>query len=211
LIPHSLTDFVAPGNVALVMWDWQNGLAGKALDTEKIQANAQLVLASAERAKIPVIWSRHVLPPLDLIPKPFKAFLMKKQRVEREDQLVPTMHEGMDETAFLPGFQPAAHHIVLEKSAPSLFVDTPLDARLKTLGVTTLVLTGVATDIGIEFTARHAAALGYFSVVIEDATGSYTREAQESSLNFLRRWITPVVPAADVCRIWDAAAGGGAP
>ena len=206
MIPTTLEEFVEPGTVALIMWDWQNGLGGKALDTERIQAKAQLVLASAERAKIPVIWSRHVLPPLGLITPTFKAFLMKKQNVEREDQLAPTMHEGMEETEFVPGFVPAAHHIVLEKSTPSFFVDTPLAVRLKTMGIRTIVLTGVATDIGIEFTARHAAALGYFSVVVEDAVGAYTREAQENSLAFLRRAIAPVVPAADVCRIWDAAA-----
>jgi nicotinamidase-related amidase len=62
-------------------------------------------------------------------------------------------------------------------------------------------MTGVASDIGIEFTCRHAAALGYFSVVIEDATGSYTREAHECSLAFLRSWTVPVASTAAACHI----------
>ena len=99
---------------------------------------------------------------------------------------------------------PKPHHIVLEKSQPSLFIDTPLDLRLKTLGVDTLIMTGVATDIGIEFTCRHAAALGYFSVVIEDATGSYSRDAHERSIAFLRGWTTPVVSAQDACDLLTA-------
>jgi nicotinamidase-related amidase len=108
----------------------------------------------------------------------------------------------MDETEFVDGLKPAAHHIVLEKSQPSLFVDTPLEVRLRTLGVKTLVLAGVATDIGIEFNARHAAARGFYSVIAEDATGSYTQAAQDRSIAFLRNWITPVVSTDEICTFW---------
>ena len=65
-------------------------------------------------------------------------------------------------------------------------------------------MTGVATDVGIELTCRHAAALGYFSVVIEDATGSYTLEAHERSLAFLRGWTTPVISTATACTLLKA-------
>jgi nicotinamidase-related amidase len=91
---------------------------------------------------------------------------------------------------------------VLEKSQPSLFVDTPLALRLKTLGVDTLVIAGVATDIGIEFTCRHAAAQGVYTVVVEDASGAYTREAHDRSIAFLKGWTTPVVSAETVCKAW---------
>ena len=127
---------------------------------------------------------------------------MRKQRVDHPDKLKPFMQEGMEETEFLPGFTPAPHHVVLEKSMPSLFVDTPLDLRLKARGIATIVLAGVATDIGIEFTARHALASGYYSVVSEDATGAYSDEAHDRSISYLKTW-TPVVSAAEICRIWD--------
>jgi nicotinamidase-related amidase len=72
-----------------------------------------------------------------------------------------------------------------------------------TLGVRTLVLAGVATEIGIEFTARHAAALGYFSVIAEDACGSYTVEAHARSIAFLRGWTSPVAATEEICGIWN--------
>lgn len=147
-----------------------------------------------------MIWSRHILPPLHLTTGPFLLFLMKKQKVDHPDKLVPTMQAGMADTDFIDGLKPLPHHVVLEKSQPSLFVDTPLDLRLKTLGVDTLIIGGVATDIGIEFNCRHAAALGYFSVVVEDASGAYSDAAHERSLAFLRGWTTPVVDTATVCR-----------
>jgi nicotinamidase-related amidase len=59
---------------------------------------------------------------------------------------------------------------------------------------------GVATDIGIEFTCRHAA-LGYFTVVIKDASGAYSDAAHERSLALLRGWTTPVVDTATASRV----------
>jgi nicotinamidase-related amidase len=206
-VPLTLAEFLDPRRVALVMWDMQKGLAGRARDVGSLQANARRLLASAEGAGIPVIWSRHVLPPLEVTSGPFLLFLMKKQRVDHPDKLRRTMQEGMEETEFLDGLAPLPHHLVLQKSQPSLFIDTPLDLRLKTLGVDTLVIAGVATDIGVEFTCRHAAALGYFSVVVEDATDAYTREAHERSLAFLRSWTTPVVATEAICVAWTKAEG----
>jgi nicotinamidase-related amidase len=202
-VPVTLEEFVHPASTALVMWDMQKGLAGRAINVDAIRDTAQRLLTAARKAAVPVIWSRHVLPPLALTAEPFLLFLMKKQKVDHPDKLQPSMQEGMEETEFLPGLSPDANDIVLEKSQPSLFVDTPLNLRLRTLGVRTLVLTGVATEIGVEFTARHAAALGYHSVIIEDATGSYTLEAHERSLAFLRGWTSPVVKAASVIDVWE--------
>lgn len=199
-LPLQTKDFLDPRRAALVMWDMQNGLAGRAPRVGSIRDNALKLLDAAERERMPVIWSRHILPPLHLTTGPFLLFLMKKQKVDSPDRLVPTMQAGMDDTNFIDGLKPLPHHIVLEKSQPSLFVDTPLDLRLKILGVDTLIICGVATDIGIEFTCRHAAALGYFTVVVEDASGAYSDAAHERSLEFLRGWTTPVVDTATVCR-----------
>jgi nicotinamidase-related amidase len=202
-LPLSPDDFLHPSHTALVMWDFQKGLAGKALNAAGVIASAQRLLAAADRNNVPVFWSRHVLPPLDLMSGPFKLFLMKKQKAAHPDEIAPAMQHGMEETEFVDGLAPAPHHVVIEKSQPSFFIDTPLDLRLKTLGVRTLVLAGVATDIGVEFTARHAAALGYFSSIAEDATGSYTLEAQARSIGFLRSWITPVMQVDEIAASWD--------
>jgi nicotinamidase-related amidase len=203
-VPLSLEDFLQPQRVALVMWDMQNGLAGRAPEVDAIRTHALKLLDAAERLSIPVIWSRHILPPLELTTGPFLLFLMKKQKVDHPGKLKPTMQRGMEDTNFIDGLAPLPHHLVLEKSQPSLFIDTPLDLRLKTMGVDTLVIAGVATDIGVEFTCRHAASLGYYTVVAEDATGAYTREAHERSLAYLRGWTTPVVTTDTICRTWQA-------
>jgi nicotinamidase-related amidase len=201
-VPSTLAEFVAPATAALVMWDMQIGLAGKAINTAEVQKAAARLLEAADRAGVLVIWSRHVLPPLDLTVGSFLLFLMRKQGVDHPSKLKPFMQEGMPDTEFLPGFRPAAHHIVIQKSMPSLFVDTPLDVRLKARGITSLVLAGVATEIGIEFTARHAQATGYFAVIAEDATGSYAREPHERSMAFMRSAFT-VATSTEIAEVWD--------
>jgi nicotinamidase-related amidase len=189
-----------------VMWDMQKGLAGKAPDRQRIQANAAKLVDAADRAGIMVVWSRHILPPLELTSGPFLLFLMRKQGVDRPEKLQPFMQPGMEDTDFLDGLQPSADHLVIEKSQPSLFVDTPLDLRLKTRGIKTVVLAGVATDIGVEFTARHAMASGYFAVIAEDATGAYAQDAHDRSMAFMRKWMT-VAPSSEICRAWERVAG----
>jgi nicotinamidase-related amidase len=201
-VPLRLDDFLQRERAVLVMWDMQNGLAGRAPDCAAIAQNAQRLIDAAERARIPIVWSRHIAPPLALTAGPFMLWLMKKQKVDHPSKVAPAMQRDTKEIDFVEGLAPLPHHLVLEKSQPSLFIDTPLALRLKTMDRDTLVIAGVATDIGIEFTCRHAAALGYYTVVAEDASGAYTREAHERSLAFLRSWTTPVVSTAAICSRW---------
>lgn len=201
-IPLSLDDFLNPERVALVMWDMQKGLAGKAPDSRSIVENARLLVEQADRLNIPVIWSRHTAPSFDMTLGPFMLWLMRKQKVDHPSKLKPAMQRGMEETDYIDGFGPSDHHMIIEKSQPSFFVDTPLASRLHAMNRDTLVIGGVATDIGIEFTCRHAASLGVYTVVSEDASGAYTREAHERSLAFLKGWTTPVETTETICSIW---------
>ncbi len=203
-VPHSLAEFVDPSRTALILWDMQKGLAGKAYNAEAVVQNARRLIEAADRAGVQVIWSRHILPPLHLTVGPFLLFLMRKQGVDDPAKLRPFMQRGSEEAEFLPGLEPAAHHIVLEKSMPSLFVDTPLELRLMACGARSVVLAGVATEIGIEFTARHAVARGYYPVIAEDACGSYQPANHDRSIAYLRDW-SPVTTTAEICSIWAAA------
>jgi nicotinamidase-related amidase len=201
-IPASLKGFVAPSQTALIMWDFQKGLAGRASNAGPMLDAAQKLLAAADRAGVMVIWSRHVLPPFDILPGPWMLLMMKRQGVSRPEDVKPMFQAGSEEGEFMPGFQPAPHHLVLEKSQPSLFVDTPLDNRLKARGIRTLVLAGFATDIGIDFNARHASAEGYFAIVAEDACGAHTPEGHERSLAFLRNWVQ-VANSGEIISAWS--------
>lgn len=53
------------------------------------------------------------------------------------------------------------------------FAGTELEQELKKRGVDTVVLGGIATNIGVESTARQGTGLGFGFVVVEDACSSF--------------------------------------
>jgi len=150
-----------------------------------------------------VAWSRHVAPPIAQTSPSALLTLMRRQGVDSLDQLQPWMQPSMTQIDFLAGFSPQPADLIIEKSTPSLFIGTPADLCLRARGIETLVMAGVATDIGVEFTVRHALALGYFAVVVEDAVGSYSEAANQLGLAFLRS-VVPVVRSGELLAAWNA-------
>ncbi|MFJ1736631.1 isochorismatase family protein [Streptomyces sp. NPDC088254] len=62
------------------------------------------------------------------------------------------------------------------------FHATGLDDRLRRRGVATLVFGGIATNLGVESTARAASDLGYDLVFVEDALSALTEPEHEASV-----------------------------
>lgn len=76
---------------------------------------------------------------------------------------------------------------VLIKPRVSCFYATALDAFLSALNVDTLVLTGVATNMTIEHTARDAHDRDYSVMIVKDCCETASQEAHLSSLESLSR------------------------
>lgn len=205
-LPHSFAELVAPARTALVLWDLQKGLAGKASNLDTLKTNATKLITAAEQAGVMVAWSEHTFAPLDQLSGPWLRWMMKRQNVTRPEDLKPMFQAGSEENEWLNGFKPLPHHLVLKKQQPSLFFNTPFDHHLRIKGIRTIVLAGFATDIGIDFTARHANALGYHAVIIEDATGAYAQANHERSIAFLRDW-AEVASTAQVLAQWGGPGG----
>ncbi|MFJ5307138.1 cysteine hydrolase family protein [Streptomyces sp. NPDC088350] len=76
--------------------------------------------------------------------------------------------------------QPTDH--LITKRRRSAFHDTGLDTLLRDLGVTQVVLCGIATGSGVESTARSASDHGYHVVLATDAMGDPDAEAHRHSV-----------------------------
>lgn len=76
--------------------------------------------------------------------------------------------------------QPSDH--VITKRQWGAFYGTDLDLQLRRRGLTTILLTGIATTFGVESTARAAFELGYEQVFVEDAMASLSAAQHEHSL-----------------------------
>ena len=77
------------------------------------------------------------------------------------------------------------HHV--KKRRYSGFYATGLDALLRELGVDTVVLTGLVTNICVQHTAADAFFRGYRVVVPRDCVEAPTDEAQETSLGYMEQ------------------------
>ena len=58
--------------------------------------------------------------------------------------------------------------VIITKHQWGAFTGTELDLQLRRRGLDTVVIAGIATNFGVESTARHAWELGYHVVVVED-------------------------------------------
>jgi nicotinamidase-related amidase len=202
-IPADLTEMIDPESAALLMWDFQVGLGGNATNLDQITESGNRLLAVADDVDVPVIWSRHTVPDLAQVTAGSLYRMMKKQGVSQASDLEPFMQEGSPEREFLSQIRPRPQDTIIDKSTPSFFIGTPLNLRLAALEIRSLLICGVATDIGVDLTAKHAFALGYFPVVVEDAVGSYTDERHRAGIEAMKSWI-PTVDSPFVVDAWGS-------
>ena len=82
----------------------------------------------------------------------------------------------------LPELDAQPTDILVTKQRWGAFTGTTLDAALQEHGVTQVVVTGVATQFGVESTARSAHEHGYHVVLVTDAMTTYDADAHENSV-----------------------------
>lgn len=74
--------------------------------------------------------------------------------------------------AIIPAVQPVRGERVIEKPLPNAFAQTGLDAELKALGRTSLIVAGFMTHMCVSSTARAALDLGYRVTIAGDAAAT---------------------------------------
>ncbi len=145
-------DHLDPKRTALIVIDFQNEYFTGRMpipDGTRALANAQQLIALADRAGMPVYQIQHVAP------NGAPVFALDGKTVE-----------------FAPGMAPRERDTVLRKTTVSAFASTDLDKRLKAQGVDTLVIAGLMTHACVAGAARDAVPLGYGVVVASDATAT---------------------------------------
>ena len=136
---------------ALLLIDIQQGLFDEApvYRGDEMVRNAATLLARARAASIPIL------------------------HVQHDGGSGDSLEKGT------PGFEihaavaPRAGEHRIEKSHCSSFLNTGLDAKLKALGVTDIVVAGLQTDFCIDTACRVAHSLGYRVTLAEDAHSTF--------------------------------------
>jgi nicotinamidase-related amidase len=176
---------VAPGSTAVLALHFERDVIepdrpfgavfNEMVVRNRVLENTSKVLAAAREQGIPVIYARVVFdeghPGLE--PKtPLYGMVLEANALVK----------GTAGTDIVPELAPASDDIVLDHEGMSAFVGGQLGRLLSDRGVDTVVLTGVATNVVVEGTARDAVNNGYDAYVLSDCVSAGDDAGHEASL-----------------------------
>jgi nicotinamidase-related amidase len=185
-IPQTLEEVCDPQRLALIVYDMQIGILKQIKNPEAIVANVSRVLDAARAAGVRTFFMRHLSLPKELMGAFSYRMAMAWQRTDDPEKVTPWFLRDAPGFQITPELAPRQSEAIFDKLTMSALEGTPLSIALRDCGITSMALVGVAMEIGIEPTARHAADLGIVPVIIEDACGSGHAEAAQRSVESLK-------------------------
>ncbi|QUW93993.1 MULTISPECIES: isochorismatase family protein [unclassified Streptomyces] len=144
-----------PPTAALLVIDMQNTTVAMAYRAAETVAAIAGLSERARAAGVPVVTVR-----------------------QRDEGMVP----GTEGWQVVPELAPREGEPVVDKTTPDSFLGTGLDETLRTLGVTEVIVTGFATEVCVDTTARQALSRGYDLVVVADGHTTSVRTEEDVDL-----------------------------
>lgn len=185
-VPSTLTDVCRGGRLALLVYDMQVGIASQIQDAALVVAKVRQVLGAAREARMRTFFTRHMSLPPELMGVFQFRMAMVWQRVDEPSLVKPWFLRDSPGFPIVPELAPLPSEAVFDKITMSAFEGTPLQIALRDCGVTAIAIAGIAMEVGIEPTARHAVDLGLIPIIISDACGAGNAEAARHSLESLK-------------------------
>jgi nicotinamidase-related amidase len=185
-MPQTLEEVCEPQRVVLLVYDMQVGILSQIKNGDEVTSQVLKVLTAARDAGVRVFFSRHLSLPKELMGMFQFRMAMIWQHLDSPDQVNPWFLRDAPGFQIVPELSPLPVEGVFDKLTMSAFEGTWLDFALRDCGINAFIIVGVATEIGIEPTARHGADLGYIPVLVTDACGAGNEEAAERSIESLK-------------------------
>jgi len=184
-IPDELADACHPDRIALIVYDMQVGVVEQLGDGPQVTERVGRVLEVARSAGVRVFFIRYMSLPKELMGISQLRTAMAWQRKDRVEDVVSPFLRGSPGFEIVPELTPRESEAIFDRISISAFEGTPLEFALRDAQVTAFAIVGVATEVGIEPTARHGADLGLIPVVVTDACGAGNPSAAERSFEAL--------------------------
>jgi len=181
-IPRTLEEICNPRRMALLVYDMQVGILSQLPDPGPVVARVAAVLDAARAGGYRVFFSRHLSLPKEVAGVAQLRQAMAWQRVTRVEDVHTWFERDSPAFPVADAVAPLRTEVVFDKITMSAFEGTLLNIALRDSGIQAIALVGVALEVGIEPTVRHAADLGYIPVVVTDACGGRDTAAMERSL-----------------------------
>lgn len=167
---------------ALVLFDTLNGYLHPSdpvkeanLKKWKIRENMTRLVGSAHDAGLKVFYAAadHAADGADVATRLTDTDMDLEPWGDRERRFMPAHRHGQEGAAIAPEVAPAEGDIMVPKHRWSAFHQTHLDLQLRVRGLSTIIIAGGSTDVGIASTVFAARDLDYGIVVISDCCYSH--------------------------------------
>jgi nicotinamidase-related amidase len=166
---------------------------------ELVVPNAERLVAGFREAGRQIVLTRHGPLVAD-----GRDMIARRRRRDAESLAAagaPTLwHRGTFEHELIAQLQPAVDDLVVDKNTSSVFNSTGVEWLLRNMGIDTLVIGGMATDMCVETTARDAADRGFDVIVVEDATATFFERHHRAALSGFARVFGQVWSTDEVLR-----------
>jgi biuret amidohydrolase len=181
-IPRTLEEVCRPDRLALLVYDMQAGIVVQLSDGADVTRRVLDVVDAARAGGFRVFYTRHMSLPKEVAGVSQLSMALAWQRVAHVDQVKAPFLRDSPPFQLVGELSPLPTEAVFDKITMSPFVGTPLDIAMRDCGLNAFAIVGIALEVGIEPTVRHAMDLGYIPVVVTDACGSGDKEAAARAL-----------------------------
>jgi nicotinamidase-related amidase len=188
-IYENLKEIVEPSRSCLVVWDVQQGLVNSIFNKDAFLASLK-TLVDGVRGRMPIVYT--LITPL---PQAYQSgwsllSMMRRFHVDDPAKLPVFMASGSPEREIPEIVKPRPGDLQIEKATANIFLGTNFELMMKNRGVKSLIFTGIATEMGVELSARDAAARGFYPVIATDCVSSMNKDGHDRSLANLARLTT---------------------
>jgi nicotinamidase-related amidase len=200
-----------PAHTALIVVDVQNDFCSPEGSLAKVGNDVsaavtmvprlQKLIDAARAAELPVIFIQTLHDETNDSPQWLNRHGDPEVGQNRSSITCRTGSWGADfyEVAPLPG------EIVVNKYRYSAFAGTNLQIVLKTLGIESLLFTGVATEVCVESSLRDGLFAEYYVSLIEDCAATYDQAAHDASVRGIAKSFGTVVTSDWLAGLWAGA------
>ena len=202
----TIREKIDPSHAAILVIDMQNDFCSangaasrRGIDIEAARALVpaiQRFVAKARKKRVKVVFIGTVRDEKDISPP-------MRELWARRGWSAPVCVKGTWGAEFVPELRVTAGDLSIIKTRYSAFVNTELDTRLRQAKVSTVIVTGVATNVCVASTCGDAFMHDYYVVIPEDlVTGD--KKLHTASLDNLNSYYAEVTTSDRLLGIWDS-------
>jgi nicotinamidase-related amidase len=180
-------DYLSPTRTALIVWDAHEALVASIFNTQDFLRKTSELVDAARTKGIRIFYTK-------ITPLP--------EHFESKARLVMWRGRRFEPGDIVKEIYPREGDVVLNKNTGSIFVGTNFEYMARNASLSSLVFTGIATEMGVESSARHALNLGFLPVIAKEAVSSSDRDAHLRSLANMGK-LMPVLSNEEILSVWS--------